>query len=105
MQYVLASGAESIALGGNANDSIIIVDECQNMNFHELDSVITRMGENCLILFCGDFRQSDFRWKDEKDGVLDFMKIEGKSSSIGKVFLKTKQLFEFSFVQTKGYIY
>jgi|TARA_B100000497_G_scaffold42851_1_gene49913 phosphate starvation-inducible PhoH-like protein len=45
------------------------------MNFHELDSVITRMGENCLILFCGDFRQSDFRWKDEKDGVLDFMKI------------------------------
>ncbi len=65
----------SFIRGQTFYDSIIIVDECQNMNFHELDSVITRMGENCLILFCGDFRQSDFRWKDEKDGVLDFMKI------------------------------
>lgn len=56
-------------------DSIIIVDECQNMNFHELDSVITRIGDNCKIIFCGDFRQSDFRWKSEKDGILDFIKI------------------------------
>lgn len=56
-------------------DSIIIVDECQNMNFHELDSVITRIGDNCKIIFCGDFRQSDFKWKDEKNGILDFMRI------------------------------
>ena len=56
-------------------DSIIIVDECQNMNFHELDSVITRIGDNCKIIFCGDFRQSDFKWKSERDGILDFIKI------------------------------
>ena len=45
------------------------------MNFHELDSVITRIGDNCLLVFCGDFRQTDFKWNDEKRGILDFMKI------------------------------
>lgn len=65
----------SFIRGRTFYDSIIIVDECQNMNFHELDSVITRIGENCLIIFCGDFRQSDFKWNDEKNGIINFMKI------------------------------
>ena len=41
--------------------TIVIVDECENLNFHELDSIITRIGDNCKILFCGDFKQTDFR--------------------------------------------
>lgn len=65
----------SFIRGRTFYDSIIIVDECQNMNFHELDSVITRLGENCLLLFCGDFRQSDFKANDEKNGIKNFMKI------------------------------
>lgn len=70
----------SFIRGQTFYDSIIIVDECQNMNFHELDSVITRIGDNCLIIFCGDFRQSDFRWEDEKNGIKEFMKIIRKMS-------------------------
>ena len=65
----------SFIRGRTFYDSIILVDECQNMNFHELDSVITRIGDNCLLVFCGDFRQTDFKWNDEKRGILDFMKI------------------------------
>jgi predicted ribonuclease YlaK len=41
------------------NDSVVIVDECQNMTLHELDTVITRVGKNSRIVFCGDFEQSD----------------------------------------------
>ena len=41
------------------DNSIIIVDECQNMNFHELDTIITRVARS-RIVFCGDFDQSDF---------------------------------------------
>ena len=63
------------------NDSIVIVDECQNMTWHELDSVITRLGENTRIIFCGDFRQSDFRWDDEKEGLHDFMRVIKRMSS------------------------
>ena len=45
------------------------------MTYHELDSIITRLGDNCRVIFCGDFRQSDFKWDDERQGILNFMKI------------------------------
>jgi phosphate starvation-inducible PhoH-like protein len=57
--------------GTTFNDSVIIVDECQNMTFHELDSIITRVGKNCRIIFCGDFFQSDLK----SSGLKDFMRI------------------------------
>ena len=65
----------SFIRGMTLNDTVIIVDECQNLNFHELDSIITRCGETTKIVFCGDFKQSDFRNKEDKDGLLTFMNI------------------------------
>jgi len=65
----------SFIRGSTFDDSIIIVDEMQNLNFHELDSVITRVGRNSKIIFCGDYRQTDFRFDDEKEGIFKFMKI------------------------------
>lgn len=57
------------------NNSIIIIDEMQNLSFHELDSVITRVGENCRIIFSGDYHQSDFTRESEKSGLLKFIDI------------------------------
>jgi phosphate starvation-inducible protein PhoH len=57
------------------DNSIIIVDEFQNLNFHELDSIITRVGENSKIMFCGDATQSDLIRTNEKNGIVDFMKV------------------------------
>jgi len=51
------------------------VDEFQNLNFHELDSIITRVGENSKIMFCGDATQSDLVKTNEKNGIIDFMRI------------------------------
>ena len=65
----------SFIRGQTWNESIIIVDEMQNLNFHELDSVITRVGQGSKIIFCGDYRQSDFKYQDEKDGVFKFLSI------------------------------
>jgi len=65
----------SFIRGSTFDDSIIIVDEMQNLNFHELDSVITRVGRNSKIIFCGDYRQTDFRFDNEKEGIFKFMKI------------------------------
>ena len=61
--------------GTNLNNTIIIVDECQNLTFHELDSIVTRCGDNCKILFCGDFRQNDLDDQGERSGILRFIKI------------------------------
>jgi len=65
----------SFIRGLTFDDSIIIVDECQNLTFHELDSVITRLGENSKIIFCGDFTQTDLNKRNEKSGIQDFMKV------------------------------
>jgi phosphate starvation-inducible PhoH-like protein len=65
----------SFIRGTTLDDCIIVVDECQNLNFHELDSIITRVGENCKIHFCGDASQSDLIKSNERNGILDFMKI------------------------------
>ena len=57
--------------GITLDNCIVIVDECQNMSFHELDSIITRVGENCRVIFCGDFSQSDLK----QNGMKEFFEI------------------------------
>ena len=47
--------------GITLKNAVIMIDECQNMSFHELDSIITRVGEDCRVIFCGDFRQADLQ--------------------------------------------
>jgi len=65
----------SFIRGTTLDNAIILVDEMQNLNFHELDSIITRVGENSKIIFCGDASQTDLTKTNEKNGILDFMKI------------------------------
>ena len=73
--FLIDFTSTSFVRGMTFRDSIIIVDECSNMNFHELDSVITRLGDNCRVIFCGDFRQSDLLREAEKKGIHNFMSI------------------------------
>ena len=72
----------SFLRGTTLDNSVIIVDEFQNLNFHELDSIITRVGENTKIMFCGDATQSDLVKTNEKNGIIDFMRILRIMSSI-----------------------
>ena len=65
----------SFIRGLTIDNAIIIVDEMQNLNFHELDSVITRVGENCRIIFSGDYLQSDFKDNAEREGIQRFLRI------------------------------
>ena len=65
----------SFIRGTTLDASIVIVDESQNLNFHELDSIITRVGENSKICFCGDASQTDLQKTNEKNGIVDFLKI------------------------------
>ena len=65
----------SFIRGLTIDNAVIIVDEMQNLNFHELDSVITRVGNNCRIIFSGDYHQSDFKDEAERNGVQRFLRI------------------------------
>ena len=65
----------SFLRGLTFDNSIIIVDECQNLNFHELDTIVTRVGQDSKIFFCGDFGQSDLTRMNERNGLMDFLQI------------------------------
>ena len=65
----------SFIRGTTFDRTIVIVDEYQNLNFHELDSIMTRVGEDSKIMFCGDATQSDLVKQNERNGVVDFMRI------------------------------
>ena len=65
----------SFLRGLTFDNAIILVDECQNLNFHELDTIITRVGQDSKILFCGDFDQTDLQKTNEKNGLHNFLRI------------------------------
>jgi phosphate starvation-inducible protein PhoH len=74
-QGTISFWSTSFIRGTTLDNAIIIVDEFQNLNFHELDSIITRVGENSKIMFCGDATQSDLVKTNERNGIVDFMRI------------------------------
>ena len=82
----------SFIRGTTLNDCYVIVDEINNMTFHELDSVITRIGKNCRVMFCGDFRQSDLTRDQERNGLQDFIKIINKLSDFEHIDFQEKDI-------------
>jgi len=99
----------SFVRGRTFNDCIIIVDEVQNLTFHEIDSIITRVGLNTRIIFSGDYRQSDFKAQSDKEGLLKFLNIveymkdfsiinfgwdDIVRSSFVRDYIMTKEMFE-----------
>ena len=84
-QETISFWSTSFIRGTTLDDAIVIVDECQNLNFHELDSIITRVGENSKIMFCGDGVQSDLRNNNERNGISDFIKIISRMESFAVV--------------------
>lgn len=78
----------SFVRGLTFDNSIIVVDECQSMTYHELDSIITRVGESSKIIFCGDTRQDDLvgsRNRNDVSGLGDFLRVLENISSFNTV--------------------
>ena len=84
-QDILEFMPTSYIRGITLKDSYIIVDECQNLNFHELDTIITRVGQNSRISFCGDFMQTDLVKQSEQTGIIQFMDIIKNMSSFDMI--------------------
>ena len=80
-QETIKFWSTSFIRGTTLDNAIIIVDEFQNLNFHELDSIITRVGENSRIVFCGDASQTDLVKTNDRNGIHDFLNILRKMPS------------------------
>ena len=92
----------SFIRGTTFSNSVIIVDETQNLNFEELDTVVTRVGHNSKIVFCGDYRQTDLRKKDDKSGILKFFDIAALMKEFTRIEFFIEDIVRSSLV--KNYI-
>jgi phosphate starvation-inducible PhoH-like protein len=82
----------SFIRGVTLDNCIIVVDEMQNMNYHELCSIITRVGNNTRIVFSGDYYQSDFRKRQDQEGILKFLSIMENMSKVSIVEFTWKDI-------------
>ena len=98
-QGTISFWSTSFIRGTTLDKAIVIVDEFQNLNFHELDSIITRVGEDSKIMFCGDATQSDLIKTNEKNGIIDFMKILRVMPSIDIVEFGVEDIVRSGFVK------
>ncbi|HRC95950.1 MAG TPA: PhoH family protein [Coprothermobacter proteolyticus] len=77
VEFITTSFVRGITL----DDCVVIVDEVQSMNAHEIDSIVTRVGKNCTLVICGDTRQNDLiKHKGDKSGFEDALEIFKKMS-------------------------
>ena len=98
-QGTIGFWSTSFIRGTTLDKAIIIVDEFANLNGHELDSIITRVGEDSKIMFCGDATQSDLIKTNEKNGIIDFMKILRVMPSIDIVEFGVEDIVRSGFVK------
>ena len=85
----------SFIRGVTLRNATIMIDECQNMSFHELDSIITRIGQGCRVIFCGDFRQADLA----KNGLQEFVRILKAMEEFEFVDFEIKDIVRSEFVK------
>jgi phosphate starvation-inducible protein PhoH len=92
----------SFIRGMSFDDAIIIVDEMQNMNFEEIDTVMTRVGYRSKIIWCGDYRQTDLRKNNDKSGLLKFFDIAQHMGAFTRIEFTVDDIVRSSLV--KDYI-
>jgi phosphate starvation-inducible protein PhoH len=82
----------SFIRGLTLDDTVVIVDEAQNCSLHELDSIVTRAGENTRVIFCGDTRQSDLLKTTDRSGFVNFMKVLDATGDYERVEFETQDI-------------
>jgi predicted ribonuclease YlaK len=92
----------SFIRGLTFDNAIILVDEMQNLTFHELDSIITRPGKNSKVILCGDYTQTDLDKSSDKEGIKTFMRILNRMNQFSTVEFGVDDIVRSDFV--KSYI-
>ena len=91
-QGTISFWSTSFIRGTTLDNVIVIVDEFQNLNFHELDSMITRVGEDSKVMFCGDATQTDLVKTAEKNGIIEFMRILNNMPSFDTIEFQAEDI-------------
>ena len=86
--------------GMSFDNSVVILDECQNCTFQELDTVVTRIGHQSKILFVGDTGQNDLLKKSsEVTGMPDFIRIANSMDEFCRIHFTSADIVRSSLVK------
>lgn len=91
-QKLYEFASSSYLRGITFHNAVIVVDEIQNMTYGELDTIMTRVGDGCRIVFCGDEKQTDLHKKDDKSGMYDFLKTINKLEDFSSIEFTAKDI-------------
>ena len=87
--------------GISIDNSIIIVDECQSMTFHELNSVISRVGHRSKIIFVGDLKQNDLiKSRNDISGLSDFLAVARSMDEYSEISFTPDDIVRSSLVKS-----
>lgn len=89
----------SFVRGLTFDDAVIIVDECQNMTWEELDTITTRVGDRSRIVFCGDYRQTDLKKTGDKSGLFKFLDVLKLMKSYNRIEFGVEDIVRSSLVK------
>lgn len=90
----------SFIRGMSFDDAIIIVDECQNMNWSEISTVMTRVGYRSKIIWCGDYRQNDLNKKSsDVSGIKQFLEVAKTMNSFTHIEFTVSDICRSSLVR------
>jgi phosphate starvation-inducible protein PhoH len=90
----------SFVRGLTWDNTIVIIDEFQNMNFHELNSIVTRLGENSRILACGDSYQNDLHLERfDQSGFHKFIEVARRSGAFDDILFTRDDIVRSGFVK------
>lgn len=79
---VIVFCSTSYLRGITLNDSVVIVDEVQNLTIEEISTVVTRLGKNSRLIICGDIQQSDLAIGNKRKEISGFHDLIAISKSI-----------------------
>jgi phosphate starvation-inducible PhoH-like protein len=102
LKHMIEFTTTSFLRGTTFNNAIVIVDECANLTFQEIDTVMTRIGNHSRVIFCGDYRQTDLNKPHEKEGITQFMRITNRINTFKHIEFEKQDIVRSNLV--KDYI-
>jgi phosphate starvation-inducible protein PhoH and related proteins len=83
--------------GSTFKDAYVILDEAQNVTKKQMEMFLTRMGEDCKVIICGDARQCDIR--PSQEGFEDAQDRLGSIDGIAEVNLDLSDIMRHKLVR------
>ena len=83
------------------DNAVVIVDEVQNMNFHEINSIVTRLGDSSRVILVGDLRQNDLHnRRHDQSGIDSLIKVAEQMPAFGVVHFTKHDIVRSAFVKS-----